>query len=123
MICISPLRCSLAAIVVAAAVIVSRRIGMDPFFIAWIAVALAGIVFVTTWRNARTGVRALTLCAIGMAIGLAFCPATDPPHEPGDELRYMMVGVVLSWGIGTLIAHRDRPASDSADACLQTKPN
>lgn len=53
----------------------------------------------------RPAMRSLVLCILGMVVGLAFCPATAPPYNPGDELRYMAVGAFLAWTVGTAVGH------------------
>ena len=50
--------------------------------------------------------RSLMFSGFGMFVGLFFCPQVRPPYEPGDEIRYMIVGAFLGWLLGSLLNKR-----------------
>ena len=79
-----------------------------------IATPFAALVLVARRRDTLAIVWSFVWSVLGMFVGLMLCPAVHPPHEPGDEIRYMIGGAILGWIAGVLVGHRDKLRQVSA---------
>lgn len=84
-----------------------------------ISLPISGIVLVARRDHTAAIIWSVVSSALGMFVAAMFCPAVHPPHEPGDEFRYMIFGAIVGWTIGIAIGHVDKltdaNASNSAD--------